>query len=312
MKMRSTILLSISVVSLVSFALEGAASAQAAPQPAPQATPAQPFADQPLQQDLVNAPVLNGSETLPQGAMQGPPAPPAPPGEAQPANLQPLPAPGAQLGGPSPAPAPMPLMAAGQPGNGERDVAEDKTKSSVLQPWDVDARASLHTTPLLQYGGIGASADAGMRKVGPGTVALGGGLDYFFCGTTCSSVPLSFTQRQVSLEARLSYHLALPQVKHVDFYPLVTAGFMVSRSSLSVEGSEYRASDVAPSVGFGAGASYFFTDQIFVAAEARFRYAAGTYSYELASGNERPFDRSGVDTWSASTVDLSGAIGARF
>lgn len=309
MKMRSTILVSISVVSLVSLALEGAASAQAAPQAAPQEAPAQPFADQPLQQDLMNAPVLNGSEAQPQGAMQGPPAPPVAPGDAQPANLQPLPPPGAQPMGP--APAPMPRMA-GSPGSGERDVPEVATKSPVMQPWDVDARASLHTTPILQYGGIGASADAGMRKIGPGTFALGGGLDYFFCGTTCSSVPLSFTQRQVSLEARISYHLAPTKTGHIDFYPLMTAGFMVSRSSVSVEGSEYRAADVAPSVGFGAGASYFFTDTIFVAAEGRFRYAAGTYTYELASGNERPFDRSGIDTWSASTVDLSGAIGARF
>lgn len=78
------------------------------------------------------------------------------------------------------------------------------------------------------------------------------------------------------------------------------------------DGREYRASDTAPSVGFGAGASYFFTDHVFVAVEARFRYAAGSYSYELASGNARAFDRSGIDTWSASTVDTSGAIGARF
>ena len=52
--------------------------------------------------------------------------------------------------------------------------------------------------------------------------------------------------------------------------------------------------------------------RFFVGAEARFRYAAGTYSYELASGPAHPFDRGGVDTWSASTVDLAVALGGRF
>ncbi len=303
MKMRSTLLASITGLAIFTLAVEGTARADGTPQP---------FADQPLQQDLMNAPVVTGAGPA-QPQMQGPPQAPADP-NAQPANLAPLPTPAAQLPPGQQAgyaPAPMPIMG-GRPANGERDVPDDAKPSPVLQPWDVDARAALKTTPLLQYGGIGASADAGMRKIGPGTLALGGGLDYFFCGTTCSSVPLSFTQRQVSLEARLSYHLAPTRTGHIDFYPLVTAGFMVSRSSVSVDGSEYRASDVAPSVGFGAGASYFFTDRIFVAAEARFRYAAGTYSYELASGPAKQFERSGIDTWSASTVDLSGAIGARF
>lgn len=183
----------------------------------------------------------------------------------------------------------------------------------MLQPWEVDVRAALHTTPILQYGGIGASADAGMRRIGPGTFALGGGFDYFFCGTTCSNAPLSLSQRQLSFEGRISYHLAPPKVGGVDFYPLVTAGFIHSRSTITVgDNSEYRASDIAPSIGFGAGASYFFADRFFVGAEARFRYAAGTYSYELASGRERVFDRTGVDTWNASTVDLAVAFGARF
>ena len=218
---------------------------------------------------------------------------------------------------PAPAPAPPPSAIAPSPATGAPDADHpadgSRAASAVLQPWDVDVRGALHTTPILQYGGIGASADAGMRRIGPGTFALGGGFDYFVCGTTCSSTPLSFTQRQLSFEGRATYHMGLPKVGGLDFYPLLTAGFIVSRSSLTVgDSSEYRASDVAPSIGFGAGASYFFAGRFFVGAEARFRYAAGTYSYELASGPARPFDRGGVDTWSASTVDLSVAIGARF
>ncbi|MDB4933420.1 MAG: hypothetical protein JWP87_392 [Labilithrix sp.] len=237
--------------------------------------------------------------------------------EVGPAPSPPPPAPVVEGPAPAPAAGPAPAMApaatpalAGAPA--DRDVAEER-ETVVLKPWDVDVRASLHTTPILQYGGVGASADAGMRRLGPGTLALGGGLDYFFCGTTCSSTPLAFTQRQLAVEARLSYHLEPPKIGRVDLYPLLTAGFMVSRSSITVgDNSEYRASDVAPTIGFGAGASYFFTDRFFVAAEARFRYAAGTYAYELASGPAREFDRSGIDTWSASTVDLAAAVGARF
>jgi hypothetical protein len=234
----------------------------------------------------------------------------APPPSAEmtpmPALPAPSPAPAAPLAA---APAAAPVVA---PAPGERDSAQSTAQDHVLQPWEVDTRVALHTTPLFQYGGIGASADAGMRKLGPGTLAMGGGMEYFACGTSCSATPLEFTQRQLSLEGRVSYHMALPKVRQLDFYPLLTAGFVVSRSSIDVGGSEYRASDLAPAVGFGAGASYFFADRFFVGAEARFRYATGSYSYELASGPAKPFDKTGIDTWNTSTVDLGFAFGARF
>jgi hypothetical protein len=224
----------------------------------------------------------------------------------------PAPAPVAAASPPAavaPAPAPAPLVAP----SGDRDVAEPSAQSYSLLPWEVDVRGGLHTTPILEYGGVGASADAGMRKLGPGTLALGGGIDAFFCGTTCSSTPLAFTQRQLSFEGRVSYHLSVPKVSRVDVYPLVTAGLMSSRSSIKVgSNSEYRASDLTPTISFGAGASYFFAERFFVGAEARFRYAAGSYSYELASGPAKSFDHSGVDRWNASTVDLAVAVGARF
>jgi hypothetical protein len=251
---------------------------------------------------------LADEAALPASEALAPPAEPAPPplptAETPPA---PLPAadPAPVL---APAPAPAPVLAPA----GDRDVADPSAKTYALKPWDVDIRAGLHTTPILEYGGIGASADAGMRRLGPGTLAVGGGIDFAACGTTCSSAPLSFTQKQLSFEGRASYHLRVPKVARVDIYPLITAGFVVSRSSINVGGSEYRASDAAPSVGFGAGASYFFTDRLFIGAEARFRYSAGSYSYELASGQAKPFDRSGVTAWNTSTVDLGLAVGTRF
>jgi hypothetical protein len=240
---------------------------------------------------------------------------PAPEPAPAPAAIEMQPMPGLPATAAAPAPAPAPVAAA-TPATataaGDRDVA-DTTTTYELKPWDVDIRAGVHTTPFLQYGGIGASADAGMRKLGPGTFAVGGGLDYFFCGTTCSATPSGFTQGQISVEGRVSYHLSPPKMSRVDFYPLVTAGFMVSRASMTVGNSEYRASDVGPSVGFGAGGSYFFNDRFFIAAEAKLRYAAGSYSYELASGpSQKTFDHNGVDSWNASTLDLAFAVGTRF
>lgn len=231
---------------------------------------------------------------------------------ALPEALPPVPAPAPVTAAP-PAPADAKAPASLVAPSGDRDVAESSAQSYSLLPWEVDVRGGLHTTPILEYGGVGASADAGMRKLGPGTLALGGGIDYFLCGTTCSSTPLAFTQRQLSFEGRLSYHLSVPKVSRVDVYPLVTAGLMSSRASIKVgSNSEYRASDLTPTVSFGAGASYFFAERFFVGAEARFRYAAGSYSYELASGPAKSFDHSGVDRWNASTVDLAVAVGARF
>ena len=258
------------------------------------------------------------TEAMPPSEAVAPVAPVAPatepaPMPALPEALPPVPAPApvaAAVATPAAvAPAPASLVAP----SGDRDVAEPSAQSFSLLPWEVDVRGGLHTTPVLEYGGVGASADAGMRKLGPGTLALGGGIDYFVCGTTCSSAPLAFTQRQLSFEGRVSYHLSVPKVPRVDVYPLATAGLMSSRSSIKVgSNSEYRGSDLTPTVSFGAGASYFFAERFFVGAEARFRYAAGSYSYELASGPAKSFDRSGVDRWSASTVDLSVAVGARF
>ena len=244
----------------------------------------------------------------PAASPANPPPPPAAEMMPMPALPALSPAPAAPLASAA-APAPAPVVA---PAPGERDSAQSTAQDRVLQPWEVDTRVALHTTPLFQYGGVGASADAGMRKLGPGTLAMGGGMGYFACGTSCSATPLEYTQRQLSLEGRVSYHMGLPKVRQLDFYPLLTAGFVVSRSTISVGDSEYRASDLSPAVGFGAGASYFFADRFFVGAEARFRYATGSYSYELASGPGKPFDKTGIDTWNTSTVDLAFAFGARF
>ena len=181
-----------------------------------------------------------------------------------------------------------------------------------LRARQVDVKADLRTSALVQYAGIGASGDVGVARLGPGTLALGGGIAYEACGSTCWDTPLGFTQHQTMIEARGSYHLVPGRIRYLDIHPLVTLGVAFAGSTIHVGDSEYRGSSVAPTVGFGAGATWFFAQRFFVSAEATLRWAAGSYDYELARGPSRPFDRSGVDATWPTTIALAIGAGARF
>lgn len=191
------------------------------------------------------------------------------------------------------------------------DEVEPK-QGSELQSRQLDLRAGVHTTPVLQYGGIGVGGDVGIARLGPGTLAAGGELSYDACGLMCVSTPYQKFQTHLWTEARLSYHLSTRRIAHVDFYPIATAGFVYAHSSIQVNDSEYRAGKLSPTISFGAGASWFMTKRFFISGEARLRVAAGEYGYELASGPAQTFDRSKVDSWTATTVDLGIAAGYRF
>lgn len=181
-----------------------------------------------------------------------------------------------------------------------------------IAPREIDAKANLRTSPILQYGGIGASGDVGITRAGPGTVAVGGSIAYETCGSTCWGAPLDFTQHQTWLEGRASYHLSAPNIGYLDVYPLVTVGVVFAGSTIHVADSTYKGSSVAPTVGLGGGASYFFTRHFFVSGEATLRYGGGSYDYELTRGPGRPHDRSGVDGWNGNTIALAIGAGARF
>ena len=190
--------------------------------------------------------------------------------------------------------------------------APELKEGAEMKARQFDLRAGVHTSALLQYGGLGVAGDIGIAKLGPGTLAAGGELAYDACGLMCVSSPYEKFQTHLWGEARLAYHVSTPRLAHVDFYPLVTAGFVYAHSSITVNDSEYRAGKLAPTVAFGAGASWFVTKRFFVSGEARLRVAAGDYGYELASGPGAQFDRSKVDTWTATTIDLGIAAGYRF
>jgi hypothetical protein len=200
------------------------------------------------------------------------------------------------------------------PPQGETHAEGD---SRVLPPLHLDARITAHSDILLAYFGAGASADFGLVQIGPGTLAVGAGVEYDACGSVCwlfsAVTPLEFTHQQISPQARASYHLALGRSKNLDFYPLVTGGPVLARSTVGVDGgaATYRGTDTAIGVAAGVGFSLFIAGPVFLGGEGRLRYARGTYSYELVSGDERTFARGEVDSWSLSGLEIIAGLGVR-
>jgi hypothetical protein len=187
------------------------------------------------------------------------------------------------------------------------------TTTAEIAPRQIDAKFDVRTSVLLQYGGIGVSGDYGLMRLGPGTLAVGGSIAYEACASTCWGAPHDFTQRQTWVEGRATYHLQAPHIGYLDLYPMVTVGAVFAGATIHVgDASEYRATSLAATVGFGGGASYFITRRIFVNGEVSLRYAGASYDYELARGPATPFDANGVDRWSGTTIALAIGAGARF
>lgn len=173
---------------------------------------------------------------------------------------------------------------------GEGVVEAPAETTKVLGPLRADARFTVDTDILLAYVNLGVNADLGIIKLGPGVLAVGAGLDFGFCGTVClvigSLLNGSYGIRNFFPQARVSYHLELPAksgnaLQKIDVYGVVFAGLVVSSMGFSgqYQGVAVSAtsSGVGPGIGLGAGGSYFFTERVFVGAEATAKYAAGTY-----------------------------------
>lgn len=182
----------------------------------------------------------------------------------------------------------------------------------------LDVRATLNADVLLAYIGLGMSADLGLFRVGPGTLAVGAGFEYDFCGSVCwlfsAATNLDFGHRQIWPQARASYHLGLTSNKKVDFYPFVGLGPVFARSEISVDDgvARYVGKDTAIGLNFGAGLNFFVAEPFFIGGEARVRWAAGEYTYRLESGDgTRTYDKGSVDTWSLSGIDVLVSAGVR-
>jgi hypothetical protein len=181
-----------------------------------------------------------------------------------------------------------------------------------------DVRAALNADTFLAYLGVGLSADMGLVSVGPGTLAVGAGFEYDFCGAVCwdfsASTPLDFGQRHVSLQGRASYHLGFERAKNLDFYPFVGVGPIFARSEVTVENglARYVGTNTGLGVNFGAGVNLFVFGPVFVGGEARIRWGAGDYDYRLESGDGSiAFDRASVSSWTLAGLDVLFAAGVR-
>lgn len=194
----------------------------------------------------------------------------------------------------------------------------DEKPTSELRPRQLDIRVTANADILLAYLGLGMSADFGLIPAGPGTIAIGAGFEYDFCGSVCwlfsAATPIDFSHRQIWPQARGSYHLGIRGAKYVDLYPFVGVGPVFARSELSLQNgaAHYVGTDTSIGVNFGAGVSLLVAGPLFVGGEARIRYAAGEYGYELERGDTTlTYDRGSVDTWSLAGIDVLLAIGVR-
>lgn len=174
----------------------------------------------------------------------------------------------------------------------EVELAAETTK--VLKPLRADARVTVDADILLAYVSLGLAGDFGLVKLGPGTLAAGAGLDFDFgfCGSVCLVIGGllggSYGIRNFFPHARLSYHLELPAkganntLQKVNVYGVVFGGVVVSSMGFvgRFQGVEVSATStgVGPGVGLGAGASYFFTERVFVGAEASARFAVARFA----------------------------------
>jgi hypothetical protein len=192
-------------------------------------------------------------------------------------------------------------------------------KSKTLEPLHIDLKATGNADALLAFIGVGAAADVGIVRGGPGVFALGAAGEYDFCATVCwlfsAITPLEFSQSQISLWGRASYHIDIKGkgLEKIDVFPFIMVGPTFARSNIKLDNgaAEYRGKDTAIAGGAGLGANLFVAGPLFVGAEARFRYAQGVYQYELVYGNERVIDGSAY-RWSTTGIDVLFAMGGRF
>ncbi len=201
----------------------------------------------------------------------------------------------------------------------DKPALEPVVKSKTLEPLHVDVKATGNADALLAFIGVGGAADVGIVRAGPGVLALGGAGEYDFCATVCwlfnAITPLEFSQRQISLWGRASYHIDIKgkSMEKIDVFPFVMLGPTFAQANIKLDNgaAEYRGKDTAIAAGAGLGANIFVAGPLFVGGEARFRWAQGVYQYELIAGNERVIDGS-VYSWSTTGIDILFAMGARF
>ncbi|NOU26621.1 MAG: hypothetical protein HOO96_01840, partial [Polyangiaceae bacterium] len=170
-------------------------------------------------------------------------------------------------------------------------------------------RLMLNADLFLAQVGFGASADVGIAKVGPGTIALGLGAEFSNCVLACALldvVGVDYNERHFTALARGTYHVGV--AKRVDLYPLVVLGPTFGTNSLRFRGLEVDGHGFGATFGVGVGVNAFLTDSLFLGGEAQLRYARGVYAYS----NNIDGKTYASDTWNNSGITLQVTLGLRF
>ncbi len=204
------------------------------------------------------------------------------------------------------------------------DAPTQAPENKLLTPLHADARFSVDTDVLLIYVSLSVSADLGLIRLGPGTLGVGANVDVGFCGSFCwltaalltsaLGAPTTYGQTHFFPSARLTYHFPLPSsksesLKKVNIYGLLFGGPVFSRLALISKDVEIVGTDTSFGFGGGVGGQYFFTERIFVGAEATLRYARGRYTWAARVGSYQLKDSE--DLWSLTGGNLRFSIGIR-
>jgi hypothetical protein len=201
-------------------------------------------------------------------------------------------------------------------------AAPENRRGRIQAPGQIDVQANFNADVLLIFANAGVGVDVGVLPLGPGVLALGGELEAGACITLCLGFKLAtgwdLSTRYLSPHARVTYHFAppgnSPSLQKLDVYGLAFAG--ITYSTASVGGTvgndrfETRGTDLGPSLGVGAGAKYFLMEDsgLFVGAEGRVRWAAGTYTWTASYGNVSISDSQSHWSLSGLNVQLFGGI----
>lgn len=220
---------------------------------------------------------------------------------------------------------PKPAAEPPQPAEVEAPAAATPPPPPALAPTriqdvgDIDMRLMANTDILLLYVEAGVGLDVGVARLGPGVLAVGGEFQVGACVSLCLFVGAltNVTLRNAfyAPHARVSYHFLPKQTRgmeKVDFYGLVFGGITYATTHLygGTDAGEfdYRGNGVGPALGLGAGGKYFVGDRLFLGAEARLGYSAGTYTYTARFGEATLSDSYSAWTLTGLGVQLFGGL----
>jgi hypothetical protein len=184
----------------------------------------------------------------------------------------------------------------------------DSEPSPLLRPGNLDLRLNVGGVGSFTSLEAGATVDLGLLRLGSGTLSLGAEVSVSQCLLSCW-VPNLLTeeddwQRDLYALGRLGYHFRLSNrnYRKVDVHAVLVAGVDEARTWVDAEGYAFEGKGLGPAFGAGVGGKYFLSSRVFIGAEARLRFAFGTYALRVTRGSyvfredDQRWTRFGVNT----------------